>query len=72
VSTISRKFERVALSDVRDIVVTEIVDDAGQKLRVVRFFGDPIVNNAPTPLYEVESRSASAADLKIQAPGFEF
>jgi hypothetical protein len=71
-STITTVLQRVDITDVRQIVVTEIVDDAGAKLRLLRIFGDPVVNGAPMLLFEVATRSASADDLKILTPAFDF
>lgn len=44
--------QKLDLTDVRDITVSDIVDDNGQKLRTIRIFGDPIVNNSPTAILE--------------------
>lgn len=70
VSILTQKFE---ITDVRDVVVTEAVDDGtGGFARAVRFFGEPSLAGGATLIMEVVIRSADKADLGITAPEMEF
>jgi hypothetical protein len=71
-SSLSVSQQKLLATDARLITVSEIVDEDGTKVRVVRFFADPIVNDAPTLLLEVKATSSSADDLKIATPTFAF
>jgi hypothetical protein len=71
-STITTAFQRINLADVRDITVSDILDDSGQKVRAIKFFGDPVVNGAPTPLLDLYAYSADPEDLKVVVPVSEF
>jgi hypothetical protein len=72
-SSISIVHQKFDLDDARLVSVSDLVQDTdGSWLRVVRFYGDPIVNNAPTAFIEVSVRSDNKSDLEIQAPGFKF
>jgi len=65
--------QKLAASDVRKIVVSDIVAEAdGTFVRAVSFYGDPIVNNAPTLLLTVTSRSAVRTDLVVGTPASGF
>ncbi|WP_315729817.1 hypothetical protein [Bradyrhizobium sp. SZCCHNRI2010] len=70
VSILHQKFN---LEDARLITVSDLVQGTdGAWIRTIRFYGDPVVNGAPTAFIEVQSRSANKDDLSIQAPGFKF
>jgi hypothetical protein len=64
--------QKLKVTDVKLITVSEIVADNGEQVRIVKFYGDPIVSGAPTPFAEIECRSSLKANLEIQAPGFKF
>lgn len=65
--------QKLAAADVRKIVVSDIVEESeGSFVRAVSFFGDPIVNNAPTLLLTVTSRSENRADLVVGTPASGF
>jgi hypothetical protein len=72
-STINIVHQKLDVADVRQITVSDLVQDTdGSWIRTVKFYGDPVVNGAPTPFVEIVSRSANKSDLTIQAPGFKF
>ncbi|BBB99776.1 MULTISPECIES: hypothetical protein [Bradyrhizobium] len=72
-SSISIVHQKLQVEDARLVTVSDLVQDTdGKWLRIVKFYGDPTVNGAPTAFVEVAVRSSSKADLEIQAPGFKF
>ena len=72
-SSISIVHQKLDVEDVRLITVSDIVTDTdGEQIRVIKFYGDPIVNGAPTAFVEIACRSSNKDDLTIQAPGFKF
>lgn len=71
-STLSVTQQKLQVSDVKEITVSDIIDTEGTKLRVVRFFGDPVVNEAPTLILEVAATSDDDEKLKIATPSSEF
>ena len=72
-SSISILHQKINLEDCRLVTVSDVVLDAdGKYVRVVRFYGDPVTNGAPTAFAEVTCRSATHTDLEIQAPGYKF
>ncbi|SHH05917.1 hypothetical protein [Bradyrhizobium erythrophlei] len=72
-SSISIVHQKLDIEDVRLINVSDIVQDTdGEWIRIVKFYGDPVVNGAPTAFAEIACRSANKDDLTIQAPGFKY
>jgi hypothetical protein len=72
-SSISLVHQKIQVEDVRLVTVSDLVQDAdGKWLRIVKFYGDPVTNGAPTAFAEVAVRSENKTDLEIQAPGFKF
>ncbi|WP_439357799.1 hypothetical protein [Bradyrhizobium sp. DASA03007] len=70
---ISLRYQKMEVSDTRLITVSDLVQDTdGSWVRSVRFYGDPIVNGAPTGFVEILTRSDNKDDLEIQAPGFKY
>ena len=72
-SVVSTVYQRVLLTSIQDVEVTDIVDDgAGGFIRSLRFFGQGAVD-AQTPLvFEVVIQSEDRADLKITTPEIDF
>jgi hypothetical protein len=71
-SEISIVHQKLQITDVKLITVSDIVDDNGEQLRVIKFYGDRIVNGAPTAFVEVACRGSVKENLEIQAPGFKY
>lgn len=74
-SVITTASQIIDVTDIVQIVVTDIVDDgtsSGTSIRAIRIMGTPVVNSAPTLLLELRLRSQTPADLDIQAPAFSF
>jgi hypothetical protein len=72
-SNITLQYQKMEIGDARLITVSDLVQDTdGSWVRSVRFYGDPIVNGAPTGFIEIVSRSDNKDDLEIQAPGFKY
>lgn len=69
---ISLIHQKLQITDVKLITVSDIVDDAGEQLRVIKFYGDPVVSGAPTAFVEIACRGAVKENLEIQAPGFKY
>ena len=72
-SSISLVHQKIQVEDVRLVTVSDLVrDEDGKWVRIVKFYGDPVLNNAPTAFAEVAVRSDTRENLEIQAPGFKF
>ena len=72
-SSINLQYQKVEVMDARLITVSDLVQDAdGSWVRSIRFYGDPIVNGAPSAFAEIVTRSDNKDDLLIQAPGFKY
>ena len=72
-SSISILHQKIQMEDARLITVSDLVQDTdGKWYRIVKFYRDPVVNQAPTAFAEVSVRSDTKTDLEIQAPGFKF
>jgi hypothetical protein len=70
VTQISTKLE---ITDVRDVQVTDAVDDgAGGFVRSVKFFGEPNASAGPALILEVLIQSDVKADLNITTPTLSF
>jgi hypothetical protein len=72
-SAIEQISARLEITDVRDVQVTDIVDDgAGGFVRAVKFLGEPIASAGPALILEVRIRSGMRADLDITTPTLAF
>jgi hypothetical protein len=71
-SEISLVHQKLQITDVKLITVSDIVDDNGEQLRIVKFYGDPVQNGAPTAFVEIACRASVKENLEIQAPGFKY
>lgn len=72
-SLIAQLSQKLAIGGVKDIEVTEIVEDgAGGWVRSVRFFGTPASGTNNLLVLEVLLQSAEKADLAITTPEIDF
>lgn len=72
-STVNYSLQKLDISDVRQVVVSDIVTDTdGTFVRAVRFYGDPVVASTPTLLLEVVTRSPIRTDLVVATPAAGF
>lgn len=72
-STITTVSQKIALDQVRDVQVSDIVaDGAGGFVRSVKFFGEPSASAGPALVLEVLIQSEARADLDITTPALTF
>lgn len=71
-STINRDFERISVTSVRDIQVSEIVEESGTYYRSIKVFGEPVLNGAPTMKLDIRLTSEVEADLKLSTPELNY
>ena len=72
-SVITKVSEKLSISDIKDIEVTEIVDDgSGGWVRSVRFYGSPATGTNKVLVLEVLLQSIVTADLNITTPEIDF
>ncbi len=72
-SLITQVSQKLAIGGVKDIEVTEIVDDgSGGWIRSVRFYGTPAAETNNTLVLEVLLQSLVKADLAITTPEIDF
>ncbi|MCI5078705.1 hypothetical protein [Oricola sp.] len=70
VNTITTKLE---ITQVRDVQVTDAVDDGeGGYIRAIRFLGEPSAAAGAALILEVQIRSSTEADLDIITPALSF
>ena len=56
----------------RALVITEIVATGDSFTRAVRFFGEPVVDGAPSLLLDVTLVAADKASLEVSTPVLQF
>ena len=72
-SVVATLYQRVLLTSIKDVDVTDIVDDgAGGFVRSLRFFGQGSVDTQTPLVFEVVIQSEDRADLKITTPEIDF
>jgi len=72
-SVVVTLYQRVLLTSVKDVEVTEIVDDgAGGFVRSIKFFGEGAVDTQTPLVFEVVFQSDDRSDLKITTPEIDF
>lgn len=72
-SLITQVSQKLAIGGVKDIEVTEIVDDgSGGWIRSVRFYGTPAAGTNKALVLEVLLQSLVKADLAITTPEIDF
>ena len=64
--------QHLSLTNVRSIVVTEIVVTEEGFTRAGRFFGEPVVNGAQRLLLDVTLTSTDKASLEVSTPVLQF
>jgi len=70
-TAITDTYRRVEISDVREVVVTDIITADGMNSRSIRILGD-MGGDQPTEVMEIVIRSATKADLEMKAPEQRF
>ena len=63
--------QTVEISDVTDVQVTEIVEDAPGFIRAIRIYGTPAGDKSPVIL-DLRIRSDTIAALSVTTPVLEF
>lgn len=72
-STIAQLSQKLSVDGVKDIEVTNIVDDgAGGWVRSVRFYGTPATGTTKVLVLEVLLHSAVKSELAITTPEIDF
>lgn len=71
-STLELLSQHLSLTNVRAIVVTEIVATEEGVTRAVRFFGEPVINGAQRLLLDVTLTSTDKASLEVSTPVLQF
>ena len=72
-SLIAQVSQKLAIGSVKDIEVTEIVEDgAGGWIRSVRFYGTPVEGTNKVLVLEVLLQSTEKTDLAITTPEIDF
>lgn len=72
-SVITKVSEKLSIRDIKDIQVTEIVDDgSGGWVRSMRFFGSPATGNNPVLVLEVLLQSSTKSELFVTTPEIDF
>jgi len=72
-SIILQVSQKLSITGVKDIEVTDIVDDgAGGWVRLVRFYGSPAIGTNKSLVLEVLLQSAVKAELSITTPEIDF
>ena len=64
---------KLAITDVRDVQVTDVVEDGtGGFVRALRVFGEPNASAGPALILEVQIQSGTKTDLDITTPTLSF
>jgi len=72
-SVISHVSQKLRIDGIKDIEVTDIVDDGtGGWVRLVRFYGSPAIGTNKSLVLEVLLQSAVKAELSITTPEIDF
>lgn len=72
-STVTQISSRVAISEVRDVQITEVVaDGTGGFVRAVKVFGAPEASAGPALILEILIQSEAKSDLDITTPELSF
>lgn len=67
---VKRLAETIQVTDVGSIAVTEIADEAGQKVRAIRIFASG--SQTGLPILEIQVRAATADPIRITTPEIKF
>ena len=71
-STLAVLCQNLSLTNVRAIVVTEIVANEDGFTRAVRFFGEPVASGAPRLILDVTLSASDKASLEVSTPVLQF
>jgi hypothetical protein len=68
-STLTQISSKLEITDVRDVQVTDVVDDgSGGFVRSLKFFGEPNASAGPALILEVIIQSDAKTDLNVTTP----
>lgn len=70
-STITDTHRKIELTEVRDVIVTDIVDADGLFKRSIRILGET-GGDDPGEVMEIVVSSATKADIELSAPANEY
>lgn len=73
-STVNNFAQLLTITDVSDVVITDIVDDgsgSGNWVRSIRVFGSPYASG-DTPIVEIKIKSTTKSNLDITTPSLNF
>lgn len=70
-SVLTTVTQKIAVSDVADIKVTEIVSADGVYTRAIRIYGAPSGTDAP-PVLEIVVSSDTQGNIKLTTPEIEY
>lgn len=64
--------QALSISNVRSIVVSEIIPVEAGCLRAIRFFGEPLASGAPRLVLEVTLTATERDRLEVSTPVLQF
>jgi len=68
---VSHHASKMVVTEVTDVVVSEVVESSGIYTRAIRIYGTPSGNGIP-PVLEVQIKSDTAENLKLTTPELNF
>ena len=68
---ITHQWQKIVVTEVTDVQVTEITTQGGMSYRAIRVYGTPTGENIG-PVLEVHINSPEAANLKVTTPELDF
>ena len=68
---VSQHASKMVVTEVTDVVVSEVVESSGIHTRAIRIYGTPSGNGIP-PVLEVQIKSDTAENLKLTTPELNF
>ena len=68
---VSQHASKMVVTEVTDVVVSEVVEASGTYNRAIRIYGTPSGNGIP-PVLEVQIKSDTAENLKLTTPELNF
>lgn len=68
---VSQHASKMVVTEVTDVVVSEVVESGGIYTRAIRIYGTPPGNGIP-PVLEVQIKSDTAENLKLTTPELNF
>lgn len=70
-TAITETIKQIRVTDVQQVFLTEISDDAGRKVRAIRIFGSPTPSGG-LPTLEILMDGAESGNLKVTTPDVSF